>query len=907
MRLAAQRAALRIARRDARRSRARSILVVSMIALPVLALSTADVLARTAQLSPAEEISREMGASDAALVWSGYPIAQDPRGSQYGGAGVLPASNGEDVSLPKPSLADVRKVLPSGSQVVPSETVRAAIRTKDGVKVADLTGFDYAVAPVRGLIRQVKGRAPRTGDEIALSRTLSRAIGQGIGDSVATTRPAKKMFRVVGIVEDPYNLKLEGAYTVPAGLPAAAKTEGPGSLGTLAWYADTPSPVSWEQVVALNAKGYQVKSREVILRPPPPSAVPYYAQQPSQSAVTVQEVAIVGLAVGMALLEVVLLAGPAFAVGARRRRRELALISATGGEQRDVRNVVLSSGAVLGLTAGIVGIALGVAAAAGLLPLLERATGSVAGHFDIRPLELAGVALLGLVTGLAAAYPPARSAAKQDVVAALAGRRGVVRTRARVPLIGLLVAIAGTVIAIGGALTVRNALVVLAGAVVAEAGLIICTPALLGLAGRLGRRLPLAPRMALRDAARNRSSAAPAVAAVMAAVAGSVGIGIFVSSLSARDQATYWPTLAHGDAAVQLEFERSAAPAPQIVAALQRTLPARSIVTVSGLSSSCFNGQPCTGISALLPSERVCPSGNPNPDAEQIRRMRDDPRCNHQPRWQGGLLPGVQIDDGSALSALAGVPAADAVAALRAGKVVVFDPELVKNGTVTLEKTSDTRKGPQGQKRQVPAYVLTEGYVYAQLVLPPQVARSFGVSAKPLAVYADNRSLPTEQETQAAQGELAALGVEYLYVERGYVNRYNIGLLALIIASAVITLGAASIATALSNVDGRQDLITLAAVGASPRVRRVLSMSRAGVIAILGTALGTVAGFIPPVGLILVLRTVAKSETANAPLFPLDIPWVSMAITTLVVPAIAIVIAGLFSRSRLPVERRPAT
>lgn len=65
------RAALRLARRDVRHSRGRSVLVVAMIGLPVLGLTTADVLARTAGLSPAEQLSRELGTADATLSHSG--------------------------------------------------------------------------------------------------------------------------------------------------------------------------------------------------------------------------------------------------------------------------------------------------------------------------------------------------------------------------------------------------------------------------------------------------------------------------------------------------------------------------------------------------------------------------------------------------------------------------------------------------------------------------------------------------------------------------------------------------------------------------------------------------------------------------------------------------------------------
>ncbi len=50
------------------------------------------------------------------------------------------------------------------------------------------------------------------------------------------------------------------------------------------------------------------------------------------------------LAIGFGVLEIVLLAGTAFAVGARRQTRELGLVAAAGGTARDVRRIVLLQG-----------------------------------------------------------------------------------------------------------------------------------------------------------------------------------------------------------------------------------------------------------------------------------------------------------------------------------------------------------------------------------------------------------------------------------------------------------------------------------------------------------------------------------------------------------------------------------
>lgn len=889
MRTPALRAALRIARRDAMRSRGRSILVVAMIGLPILGLSTAAVLARTAQLSPTEEVNRELGAADARVMWTdmGGAVEQDPRGLNHG---WNPASlpGGSDTGPPKrpkpQSEQEFRTALPAGSTIVSRRLMGAGIRTKNGVKSTGLEAFDYAAAPVRGLIRQVSGRSPRTASEVALTRELAKATGLRVGDTMTLTRPEERDLRIVGLVEDRYALNAQLAFTVPDAKPGATE-----------WYVDTPRPLSWPEVMGLNAKGYVATSRDVVLHPPPRSQVPYYAHQQATNA-TREDIAVGVLVVGMALLEVVLLAGPAFAVGARRRRRELALVAATGGDRRDVRNIVLAGGAVLGLAAAVAGVVAGVGLAAALLPTLERLSGSVAGHFDVRPLELAGAAFIGVVTGLIAALLPARAAARQDVVAALAGRRGTLRTPTRVPVIGLIIALAGTVLAVGAAALMRNTAAVLAGAVIAEIGLIMCTPTLLGWVGRLGRRLPLSPRLALRDAARNRSSATPAIAAIMAAVAGSVGIGIVVASLSAHDRANYQPSARHGDAVVQLAPE-AVELAPQVAAAVRSTLPTQQVVVLHS-DKPCTDSD-CHAVDVVLPPERACPADKAKSQAE-YSRLSKDPRCENRADTVNSYVSPIVVDDGNVLPTLTGAPAPDGVAALHAGKAVVFNPQLVKDGKAIFTIFGT---GPE-KSYALPAIAVTSEFPLVRAVVPATLARQLGIQPVATVVYAHNRSVPTEAQEQALQGALDALGENSgVIIERGYVDRYNIGLLALVIAAAVITLGAATIATALANVDSRPDLVTLAAVGASPRVRRVLSMSRAGVIAVLGSALGVMAGFVPAVGFILVQRAVDPAGVER----PLTIPWLSLSLTAIVVPLLAVGIAGLFSRSRLPIERRMAT
>ncbi|MFC3505093.1 FtsX-like permease family protein [Micromonospora krabiensis] len=122
-------------------------------------------------------------------------------------------------------------------------------------------------------------------------------------------------------------------------------------------------------------------------------------------------------------------------------------------------------------------------------------------------------------------------------------------------------------------------------------------------------------------------------------------------------------------------------------------------------------------------------------------------------------------------------------------------------------------------------------------------------------------------------------------------------------AAGLITVGAAGIATGLAAAEGRADLSTLAAVGASPGVRRMLSLCQAGVIAGLGSALGIVAG-LGTAALVLFStnRQYADSWPVQEP-YPLVVPWTALGVLALV-PLVTMLGAGLFTRSRLPVERR---
>lgn len=907
--------ALRIARREARRAKGRSALVIAMIALPVLALTFAAASYDMFRLRPAERADRDMGAADARLLWEYTgPVVQNPRGDGW-------SAEGDPPTKPR-TEQEILAALPAGSRVIPSLESFADFRTAEGVGSIGTRGLDLRDPLTAGLVTLLDGRAPANDSEVAISPDAADRLGAGVGDTIQSADRTKS-WTVTGLAELP-NALFESVIFLPGAMPAT----GPSSSGSgTGWLWDAPGPVSWEQVKQLNQRGMVIFSREVFIHPPPASETPEMFRA---SAVDAEAIGIGGLVAGLAILEIVLLAGPAFAVGARRRRRDLGLIAANGGTPAHLRRIVLADGVVLGLLGAVAGLVIGVVAAFATRPLLEvLLVNQRAGGYRVFPLALTGIAALAVGTGVLAALVPAFTAARGDVVAALTGRRGSVRSRKRWLVAGVGLAV------IGGAVTVFGARrtdinLVLGGLIVGELGLVLCTPALVGLIARLGRILPLAPRIALRDTARNRAASAPAIAAVMAAVAGSVALGVVLTADQDRNDASYQAGLPDGYAFVQYQYggpgtdPRAPAKAPDMgrVAALARnTFPATTTVPVNEVT--CPAGTPndvYCGLSPRMPRERECPwADDATPlSAGDQRKALADPRCAQTSGWSymgfGGIvatpesLPGITGATGDDL--------AKARAAIAAGGVVLNDARYVVDGKVTLEiydsRQAEGTTTPEDRER-VPT-VVVPGYAVAT-GLPPHGApllSSGAIAAAKLAERPSGVVVTTSRTPTTAEEDRLTAGLRdldqnlYVSVERGPSRRSDPTLLILAAAAGLITLGAAGIATGLAAADGRSDLSTLAAVGASPGVRRRLSLSQSGVIAGLGTVLGVAAGLGVSAAVLYAYNQAGAGRWPAEPPYPVGVPWQSLAVVA-VVPIVAMLGAGLLTRSRLPIEARRAT
>ncbi|MFD3755785.1 FtsX-like permease family protein [Streptomyces sp. NPDC058622] len=946
-------AAIRIARRDAWRAKGRSALVLAMIALPIVGVSAADLTLRSGELSAEQSLNRKIGAADARLSDSHFgPVYQNPPGDTSAPVGGYenydPTRSRPKEGGPDPVLA----ALPAGAQAVKDSSGHAKVRTRHGLLDTEMRELDAHSPLTAGMLTLDRGRLPKAAGEVIATNAFLEESGLFVGSSVLP-RGAKSAYRIVGAYELPSELR-KPEITAPPGtlfapLDEALRAAGSPDVRTEDSYlvkAGGGDGFTWNMVKAANAHGAVVISRAVTLDPPADSDVPLYQQQSKDpyglNGTNATEMAVLATVVGLAMLEICLLAGPAFAVGARRSRRQLGLVGSNGGDRRHIRAIVLSGGLVIGAAAAVIGTGVGVALTIALRPVLEDQLGVRFGGFDVRPLELGAIALLAVVTGLLAAIVPAVTASRQTVLASLTGRRGIRRANRVLPVIGMIAVGGGAAIALYGSTSQMGSAVVAGGSAVAELGIVALTPTLVGLFGRLGRWLPLSPRLALRDAVRNRGRTAPAVAAVLAAVAGTVAVATYEHSRDLQMRHEYVASLPHGVGVLNADSS-AYKEMPALREAASRHLPVAKRADVDRIvvgkpGCEAYSSDPtCGRAEVLTPKDQRCPlyEAENGPDSfspEEAKKLRKDWRCADSSRISGGQGPsspyGTVVADETLLRVLA-VTDPGSVSALAAGRPVAFDKRIVKDGKVTIRVVTDMaaaegasmrREDPPGQDKvfavhQAPDTANSWG---SQLILPPSAAKAAGLATAPSGSYFTLDGTAAGKQRQALDGEIDRMGVDAdVTIEAGYQSQGNMGLLILTVFAGLVTIGAAGIATGLAQADAEGDLKTLAAVGAAPRVRRTLSGFQCGVVALMGVVLGSAAGLLPAVGLRFAQRRemeelYAKSRemgysvTEAVPYVPVSVPWETLGGLLIVVPLGAALLAALVTRSSGALARRAA-
>ena len=338
------------------------------------------------------------------------------------------------------------------------------------------------------MLSLVSGHYPSGAGQVAVTKGVEAAFHLSVG---ASWRVGGVERRVVGIVQNPQSLLDEFALVAP---------------GQVAH--PTAVTVLFDQLgAALSSfKGVHIDTPASVAQSNP---------------LNPETISLVALVLGMLLIALVSIGG--FTVLAQRRMRSIGMLEATGATDRHVRLVVSANGTVVGITGAILGFVLGLVVWLAYRPSLEQSAHHLIGVLALPwPVVIAAM-VLAVVAAYFASSRPARAITKVPIVQALSGRPTPPRQIHRTALPGIVfLVLAFLLLGYAGGTNHGNggggSPELLLGIVLLIPGLILLAPFFLSLTARLGRRTPIATRLALRDLSRYRARSGSALAAISVAV-----------------------------------------------------------------------------------------------------------------------------------------------------------------------------------------------------------------------------------------------------------------------------------------------------------------------------------------------------------------------------------------------------
>jgi putative ABC transport system permease protein len=519
----------------------------------------------------------------------------------------------------------------------------------------------------------------------------------------------------------------------------------------------------------------------------------------------------------LVLFLVALVATASFAVIAQRRLPQLGMLSAIGATERQVRLTMLTDGAATGATGAVLGVALGLGSWIGLAPSMESAVGSRIDRFDVPWWPILVAALLAALAATLAAWWPGRSMSRLPPVVALSGRipRPAPLDRSIALAVGALVA--GAVALRYGSrptASLPQIIALLGGTIAIVIGVLLISPLAVRAVGRLGRRSPVAARLALRDLGRHQARSGAALAAISLAL----GIPIAVVATAAAADNNLGP----GNlSATQFIVRAANLEGPFIVD--PATVPALQS-GVDAVGAALGDDAPLRLDVAVEPGS--LPEGGFGRPAVSVNRPVDK-------GWQ--FVSSVFVADDALLS-LYGLTQADIATSddpltVATGPLVIIGAPIRGEGRIdptpltvtgTLPETFDSLPGA---------------------LVSPAAAAAHGWEVIPSGRWlVQTDAVPTVAELRRARVLAAANGLAI--EERDTGTRLTDLRLGAVGVGMLLALAVLAMTVGLIRSESLGDLRTLTATGATSITRRNLTAVTAGVLALLGALLGIVGAYI---------------------------------------------------------------
>ncbi|KQZ89977.1 hypothetical protein ASD62_12380 [Phycicoccus sp. Root563] len=918
---ASWRVALRMAWRDARRYKGRSILVFVMVALPTGLLVGLATLAASETVSGADKIPLTLGTAQALVSGpEGQSLAQgaDPDSAMSFGeasrsAKAIPGFDPEQSSGGAANLAAVQRLTGGTIERIGTTTVRHPIG--DRSRAANVMVLDTS-RPWGEKARLLTGRWATSAAEVVVTPYgISRGMPSS-GEVTLTSQGKEHQVTVVGTAS---------AFDGYGSMPDVVTNEpiAQDSLYSWQWLVVRDTPVTYDEVKTLNGYGLRVASADVMRHPPTAAQLPAELRQ--QNDFAAQQLRQL-VAVGALMLFVVttLLVAPAFAVSASRQRRTLALAASNGAETRQLRREVLAQALVLGAASAVAAAALAaVVMRVALLVWVHQRPWTSHRYFDLPVLAVAFIVACSVLSALVAAMIPAARLGRLDIVGVMRGQSVSPRLNRVLPVVGLVVAIAGGVGLLWAVRTEQREIPIISTGLALVLGALLLVPLLLVAAGRAASRLPVAPRMATRDAARHRTRSVPTVAAIVAGTIALTMFSIGLASDTEQQRRQYIPRTTAGEGIFSYyPAEMTSGPttvssdaiATEATAIVHRVTPhleatPLQVVAWSGVGAKDGDPMPfvvvvpagCTPTEALNGAQ-FDSSGNPLPDPKTCNQV------GSMSMAQIGALPASAI-------ATADFLGASEREVLRSGGMVLTDSSLIRDGKVTVTTGTSTVDNNTGV--QTLAATTTTSLPAARAALP---FSGFSVAALVSSETVAQRKWPSVSQSlmlrdpdgaisRADQTALAeAVGDEgEAYVERGFQRDDRVVMAALFGGFALLLLIVTLISTALSLAEQRADLGTFAAIGATRRTRRRLAAAQAGVVAFIGAVVGIAVGLVPGIALTYPLTSqswdpLTGTEIKGPPI--IVVPWLPLVAVVVGVPLLAALLSAAAIRRAPTMSRR---
>ncbi|WP_426503173.1 FtsX-like permease family protein [Dactylosporangium sp. McL0621] len=667
-------------------------------------------------------------------------------------------------------------------------TVDVIEHTKHIAVPGSANGIDLRAQDPRGvyggtMLRLDEGHWPQGPGEVAVTGRAASLLGLHLGGPWNQDGRART---VVGVVENPWNLRDTFALVAP-GQTAAVD------------HVDVLLRVSSDE--------YRAGAR------PPGASTQLRSDGNGTAQVMVLMLATIGL------VFVSLLAGAGFTVMAQRRLRALGMLGAIGASHRHVRLALLANGAVVGAAGSLAGAVLGSAGWIALSPLLETPLGHRIDRFALPWTTVLLAVLLAIVAAVAAAWWPARAAARVPVVAALSARPASPRPAHRFAALGVVLLAAGLT-ALYLAQQTKPPFII--GGVLATAvALLLLAPVGIAAVGRLARRAPLAPRLAMRDLTRYRSRSSAALAAIALAVGIAAVVTLGAAVTVAKAAAPTGGNLPRDQIVVWVSQERIFGPVPVVAPAEADALRKQADAIAADLHATAT--VPLMGVS------------DPNVPLERGGRPPVTLAKPHDPG--PGSPGGVMYSSDDMIGIFVATPELLAYYGIDPASVDADADLLTPRASIAgYDLAGGGRGGPRVQP--VLQHVTLPDYAS----LPNVLITAHGMerlhyAAVPLGWLVDAPGALTTAQLDKATQTAAAGG---LSVESRPTGGDEARLADQVTAAGIaLALGVLAMTVGLIRSETARDLRTLTAAGARRGTRRALTAATAGALALCGAVIGT--------------------------------------------------------------------